>query len=91
MLLDKCSSKPKLGRAMRAAPGAKDYFAYVAVYVVALDGAVTSWVCAPPSDQETQLHLPRSRWGDGALSVFLEPTIAVRLNGVGPAALLSPA
>jgi hypothetical protein len=63
---------------------------YVAVYVVALEGAVTSWVWAPPSDQDTQLHLPRSCCGDGALRVFRDPTMAVRLNGVGAAVLLNP-
>jgi hypothetical protein len=34
--------------------------------------------------------LPRRVWGDGALRVFLEPWITVRLNGVGAVVPFSP-
>ena len=40
------------------------------------------WVWAPPSDHDHHFHLPWRFWGDGALTVFLEPTMTVRVNGV---------
>jgi hypothetical protein len=51
--------------------------------VVLTAGAVMTWVCAPPSDQDVKPYEePLSTCGDGALIVLLEPTITVTENGV---------
>ena len=62
--------------------------AYVAVYVVALAGAVMLCVAAPPSDHEARWKVfPPSTCVAGALTDVCEPTISVRANGAIPLAL----
>ena len=57
---------------------------YVALYV-ADAFAVTLWLCAPPSDQEEKTYcVPFKLCGVGALMVFVEPVMTVRVNGADP-------
>ena len=56
----------------------------VAVYVVGAAGATIVCVCAPPSDQDEKAYVvPPASCGETALTEFVEPTITVRVNGVG--------
>jgi hypothetical protein len=49
--------------------------------VLAVAGAMMSWVWAPPSDQDKKVYrLVPLFCGDRALMVFLEPMITVRVN-----------
>jgi hypothetical protein len=48
----------------------------VAMYLAGAAGATTSWLRAPPSDQlENENGVPNTDWGEGAVTVVLEPTI----------------
>ena len=68
--------KSKLGDAGHPTPP------NAAVYVVGVAGAVTLWVCPPPSDHDLNVcETPPTVCGLGALTLFDEPTITVRVVG----------
>jgi hypothetical protein len=57
---------------------------YVALYV-ADAVAVMLWLCAPPSDHEEKTYcVPFKVCGVGALIVFVEPLMTVRVKGAVP-------
>ena len=55
--------------------------------MVAVAGATTVWVSAPPSDQETKVYVFEPFFCGGALTVLAEPTITVRVDGDSPSGL----
>src|SRR5205809_1868082 len=67
----------------------------VATIIVGDAGATRMCVAGPPSDHDRNPSgWPSTNCGDGALILFAEPTIAVRVKGVSaaasPTAMLSP-
>ena len=61
--------------------GAPEACTYVALYVADVL-AVMLWLCGPPSDQEEKTYcVPLRVWGVGALIVFVEPRMTVRVKG----------
>src|SRR5262245_48149176 len=61
--------------------GGGSFWSKFTVYVVSAAGVVTTWVCAPPSDQLRYRYcLPSRVCGDAALSVRSTPTTAVSVR-----------
>src|SRR5262249_36107028 len=59
------------------------YAVKVAVYVAGAAGVVIVWLCAPPSDQETNSHVVGYAPCVGAMIVSCALTMTVWVNGVG--------
>ncbi len=53
----------------------------LALYVLALAEATIVRFCCAPSVHDRKKYLPRSVWGEGALTALLDPTITVREKG----------